>query len=182
MSNIEIERKYFINPNNIESILKKSVSMYQIKQGYLFNSKILTIRLRMRNRYCNNGQKLLDKEAFLTIKGKAKGFSVPEYEYKIPTFIAKFFLKICGTVIEKYRYIIYENSNTWELDIFKGNHKGLIVAEIELKSEDQEFSIPEWFGQYLEVSEDSRFRNAVLIGLSKNKVEELIKDTLEKLC
>lgn len=105
--------------------------------------------------------RLIDKKAFITIKGKTKGISRPEFEYEIPSKSAKDLLKTMskgGT--EKVRHKIRYKGNLWEVDVFRGDNKGLIVAEIELKHEFQQFEKPDWVRE--EVTDDSRYANANL--------------------
>ena len=89
------------------------------------------------------------------------GATRAEYEYPIPVSHAEELLKICdGPVLEKNRYAVDHNGLIWEVDEFLGENEGLIVAEVELKSEDQSFDRPEWVGQ--EVTDDPRYFNSNL--------------------
>ena len=84
-----------------------------------------------------------------------------EFEYHIPRGDAEQLLKFCeGCIIQKIRYTVLHEGLTWEIDEFLGDNKGLIVAEIELDSEDQVFEKPSWLGQ--EVTADSRYANSNL--------------------
>lgn len=145
---IEIERKFLLKNDNWKS---KADSGTVIKQGYLNASKERTVRVRV-----------YGEQGFLTIKGKTENISRAEFEYTIPLEEALELLKLCEKpLIEKVRYLYSEEGNTWEIDVFDGDNKGLEIAEIELKSEDQAFSIPEWLGE--EVSGDPRYFNSLLI-------------------
>ncbi len=84
-----------------------------------------------------------------------------EYEYEIPVSHAEELLKICdGPVLEKIRYVVGCNGLIWEVDEFLGENEGLVVAEVELRSEDQSFDRPDWVGQ--EVTTDPRYFNSNL--------------------
>ncbi len=144
-NNVEIERKFLVVGDGWKSQAKAK----PIRQGYLATGKGLTVRARQKG----------DK-AFLTIKAARDATSRYEFEYSIPVSDALQMLEtICPhPPIEKIRYIVEEDGNTWEIDVFEGANQGLIVAEIELKSADQAFNKPGWLGP--EVSDDIRFFNA----------------------
>jgi adenylate cyclase len=146
---IEIERKFLIKKDLWEKVAKDK-SNY-IKQGYLTTDPNLTIRVRLK-----------DQQAFLTIKGKTKGASRPEYEYEIPRADASELLDNFSTnSIAKTRYEIIDDGNLWEVDQFHGDNEGLIVAEIELQDENQKFSLPPWID--IEVTSDTRYYNSNLV-------------------
>ncbi|HEY8934325.1 MAG TPA: CYTH domain-containing protein [Cyclobacteriaceae bacterium] len=146
---IEIERKFLIKKDIWEKAAKDK-STY-IKQGYLTTDPNLTIRVRLK-----------DSQAFLTIKGKTKGASRPEYEYEIPQDDASELLdNFSTTSLEKTRYEIIVDGNLWEVDQFHGDNEGLIVAEIELQDENQKFSLPSWIDT--EVTSDARYYNSNLV-------------------
>jgi len=142
---IEIERKYLVKDG-----WKPSSNGNQIIQGYLTTDDEKTIRVRIKGG-C----------AFLTIKGKTVGISRSEFEYEIPVMDAKELLKLCGKqIIEKVRYEIEHLDVVIEVDVFKEKHDGLILAEIELESENQIIELPDWIGE--EVSMDSKYYNSNL--------------------
>jgi len=145
---IEIERKFLIDRDKIGTL----ENGHQIKQGYIQTIDHTTVRVRIR-----------DKDAFLTIKGKSKGATRLEFEYPIPLNDANEMLKkLCSTsVIDKTRYLVKHEEHVWEVDIFKGSNQGLIVAEIELESEDETFTLPNWITK--EVTDDKRYFNSNLI-------------------
>ncbi len=145
---VEIEYKFLIDETKLPT-LKNG---YTIKQGYIQTVDHTTVRIRIR-----------DKEAFLTIKGKSQGASRLEFEYPIPLSDAQEMLtNLChASLIEKTRYLVAHEGHTWEVDVFEGSNKGLLLAEIELESEDEAFALPEWIGQ--EVTEDTRYANSNLI-------------------
>ena len=142
---VEIERKFLVTGSGW-----RNGQVTRICQGYLNRDKERTVRVRL------EGEK-----ATLTIKGPNRGAARSEYEYPIPTDEAVELLKLCdGPLLEKNRYIVVCDNLTWEVDEFLGDNEGLVVAEVELKSEDQFFNRPEWVGQ--EVTADPRYFNSNL--------------------
>lgn len=103
-------------------------------------------------------------QGYLTIKGPADGLSRAEFEYPIPVADAKEMLDtLCvRPLIEKIRYRLPLGEVVWEIDEFKGENAGLIVAEVELASESQSVVLPEWTG--VEVSGQAKYYNASLVG------------------
>lgn len=149
---LEIERKYLVN--ELWHAPESGGEYY--RQGYLAESGATT-----RVRIVGGMGASSEKRAYLTIKGKTIGISRAEFEYQIPVEDAENMLKMSlYPPIEKIRYKIGIGGKIWEVDEFLGIHKGLIVAEIELKSEDEPFEKPEWLGE--EVSHDRRYSNASL--------------------
>lgn len=142
---VEIERKFLVTGEvPIEGDGAKII------QAYLSHDPERTIRVRVEN-----------ETATMTIKGRSKGLSRSEYEYGIPLDDGLEMLNMAvGSPIEKRRHRIAAPPFVWEVDIFDGANRGLIIAEIELESEDDQFAIPEWVGA--EVSDDSRYLNACL--------------------
>ncbi|MEI6892678.1 MAG: CYTH domain-containing protein [Pontiella sp.] len=144
---IEIERKFLVKNDSWKEVVRKSLSC---KQGYLISERKKTVRIRV-----------MGERAFLTIKGATDGVSRSEYEYEIPMVDAEAMLHLCSDVpIEKTRHYIEYGGMTWELDVFEAANAGLIVAEIELTSEEQPFELPPWAGD--EVSGDERYYNGCL--------------------
>ena len=141
---IEIERKFLIKEKPF-SIAKRSL---KINQGYIINEKSKVIRVREKG-----------DDYFLTIKGNNIGISRLEYDFPISKEDAKeLIFHFCKTtLIEKTRHYIKHKGHTWEVDEFHGKNNGLIVAEIELESEDEKFEIPDWVGE--EVTQDDRYYN-----------------------
>ena len=144
----EIERKYLINNDS----WREGTSGTTYRQGYLSTVKERTVRVRT-----------INEKGFLTIKGITIGASRVEFEYEIPSKDANEMLDdMCEKpIIEKSRYKISHAGLTWEVDEFAGVNQGLIVAEVELESEDQAIDMPPWAGE--EVSDDPRYFNANLI-------------------
>ena len=141
---IEIERKFLVKQSPCH-LAKKS---RHIKQGYIVHDQKQVIRVRKK-----------DRDYFLTIKGSNKGISRLEFEFPISKNDAEeLFLHFCQTaIIDKTRYYIDHEGHTWEVDEFHGANNGLIVAEIELVSEDEKFKIPEWAGK--EVTSNKKYYN-----------------------
>jgi adenylate cyclase len=144
----EIERKFLIKGDAWRSQAKGTF----YRQGYLNSAKERTVRIRT-----------IDDKAFLTIKGLTVGATRSEYEYEIPLADCNAMLDVLAEkpLIEKKRYKVPFEGLTWEIDEFFGDNAGLIVAEVELKSEAQAFKRPEWVGA--EVTADPRYFNSNLI-------------------
>ncbi|NLM10105.1 MAG: CYTH domain-containing protein [Clostridiaceae bacterium] len=144
----ETERKFLVKDLSFKKLSEGTL----FKQGYLSIDSKATVRVR-----------IVEDKAYLTIKGSSTGFSRPEYEYEIPLKDADEILKnLCiKPVIEKYRYKLEYKGFVWEIDEFLKENEGLIVAEIELKSEDQDFPKPDFIGD--EVTFDHRYRNSYLV-------------------
>lgn len=144
---IEIERKFLVKDDSWKDTVQKSLVC---KQGYLVSDRNSTVRIRV-----------MGDRAYLTIKGATYGLSRSEYEYEIPVIEAEGMLQFCADLpVEKTRHYILHDGMTWELDVFEAANTGLIMAEIELTSEDQDFAVPDWAGK--EVSGDERYYNGYL--------------------
>lgn len=145
---IEIERKFLVK-NKHWQLGTKGVEYHQ---GYLSTNSFRTVRVRLEG-----------KQGKLTIKGKKIGIAGDEFEYDIPSDDAKYLLEnLCKkNTIKKIRYRILYDNLIWEVDVFRGENKGLVLAEVELKKVNQKFNIPSWIGK--EVTHDRRFRNANLV-------------------
>lgn len=144
----EIERKFLVKGDFQGDVY----SAQRIVQGYICSCPGRTVRIRIRG-----------EEGFLTIKGASdeKGLSRYEFEQPIPLVDAEELLKLCEPgAIDKVRHLIRSGIHTWEVDVFHGANEGLVVAEIELASEDEPFDHPDWLGQ--EVSGDRRYYNSML--------------------
>ncbi|MCQ2232360.1 MAG: CYTH domain-containing protein [Paludibacteraceae bacterium] len=147
--NIEIERKFLVKNDD----WKRLAEPVYYRQAYLNEPKGNTVRVRVEG----------DK-AKLTIKGKANNISRIEIEYDIPMEDAQALFSLAKTPsVEKFRRKIPFGGNIWEVDEFLGDNQGLVVAEIELKSEDQPFEKPDWIGE--EVSHDRRYTNSNLANM-----------------
>ena len=146
---LEIERKFLV----AEGFKPSATIFFRISQGYLNSSPERTVRVRIKG----------DK-GFLTIKGLSSenGVSRYEWEKEIPVSEAADLLRLCEPgIIDKTRYIIEADGHTFEVDEFHGDNEGLILAEIELSSEDEVFTKPSWLGK--EVTGDARYYNSMLM-------------------
>ena len=145
---VEIERKFLLQGDAWRALGQPVL----LRQGYLSSAPERVVRVRV-----EGGQ------AVLTIKGRSEGATRGEWEYPIPLADAEHFLeRLCEQpIIEKYRRRIEFDGMTWEIDEFLGANAGLLVAEIELTSEEQAFPRPDWIAA--EVTHDARYYNANLI-------------------
>ena len=146
---IEIERKFLVNSNAFK---EESFKSTRIIQGFLNTDKERTVRVRLKG---NKG--------FLTVKGKStnEGLSRFEWEKEISKTDAEALLKLCEKgIIDKIRYEIKVGKHIFEVDEFMGDNKGLIIAEVELNSEDETFIKPEWLGK--EVTGQIQYYNSQL--------------------
>jgi adenylate cyclase len=140
---IEIERKFLVEKSKFERL----GTPYSIKQGYLATDQDRVIRIRTKN-----------EQAYITIKTSTNGITRKEFEYEIPYSDAIELFALCkGFPVIKTRWVSEFMGKTWEVDVFEEANEGLIVAEIELGSEDEKFSKPDWLAQ--EVSTDVRYFN-----------------------
>ena len=149
MKHIEIERKFLVESTAYKA---KAISKTRIAQGFLNTDPERTVRVRTRG----------DK-GFLTIKGKGNvsGTTRFEWEKEIPVEDAKLLLEICENhIIKKIRYEVPVENHIFEVDEFKGLHKGLVIAEVELKNENEVFKKPHWLGD--EVTGQVEYYNASL--------------------
>jgi adenylate cyclase len=144
----EIERKFLVRDNTFRSLAQGT----RYRQGYLSSTKERVVRVRT-----------IDDKGFLTIKGITTGATRAEYEYEIPVKEAEAMLDgLCEKpLIEKDRYKIAHKGLIWEIDEFFGENQGLILAEVELESEDQPYDKPEWITD--EVTGDPKYFNSNLI-------------------
>ncbi|MDX9882199.1 MAG: CYTH domain-containing protein [Prolixibacteraceae bacterium] len=143
---LEIERKFLV----IKEKMAIHVSGMYLCQAYLTDDPGRTVRIR-----------IAGEQAFLTIKGPVNSISRSEFEYPVPVSEAREIMKLAiFPPVEKTRYKIRHEDFWWELDIFHGSNEGLLLAELELDSEDQEITLPPWIGR--EVSGDPRYFNSYL--------------------
>lgn len=145
----EIERKFLLKNDSWRTEANEG-SM--IRQGYLAGTEKSSIRVRV------SGEK-----ANINIKSATLDVTRQEYEYAIPLSEANEILDtLCeGPLIEKTRYHVQHDDHVWEVDEFYGDNQGLVVAEIELNSADENFERPDWVGE--EVSDDTRYYNVCLV-------------------
>lgn len=145
---IEIERKFLVK-GEFRNLVEKSV---RIRQGYISSVPERSVRIRIMN-----------DRGFLAIKGEtnSSGKSRYEWETEIPVTEAEELLNICEPgLIEKTRHLVKYRKHIFEIDEFYGDNKGLILAEIELKSESENIEMPDWIGE--EVTGDPKYYNVML--------------------
>lgn len=144
---IEIERKFLVEGNSWRDDVERS---QRLDQGYI-RSEDATVRVRT-----------VDDAGYITLKGKTTNISRSEFEYEVPYEDAVAMLdEYCGDRrLSKTRHILTVGDHEWVIDEFDGRHDGLLLAEIELTAEDEEFVRPDW--AHLEVSDDPRFYNSNL--------------------
>jgi adenylate cyclase len=146
---LEIERKFLLHSDDWRGFASSRVLM---RQGYLSSGSRSSVRVRM-----------TDDQAWLNLKARRSGRTRLEYEYPIPHADADEILRyLCsGPLVEKYRHEImipgHGKVHVWEIDEFIGANAGLVVAEIELSSEEEAFDRPAWLGE--EVTDDERYYN-----------------------
>lgn len=145
----EIEYKFLIKNDQWRNQISGSIA---IRQAYIQTSRRLsTVRVRVAG-----------SQAWVTFKNSSTGITRDEYEYQIPVNDALEMLeKLCDTeLIVKTRYFVEHDGKHWVVDVFEGQNAGLILAEIELDSEDEKFSIPPWLGA--DITLDHRYSNFAL--------------------
>lgn len=145
----EIERKFLVANDVFFSMASRSVD---IEQGYLCTDPDSTVRVRIKG-----------DEAFITVKSRNYGATRNEWEYSIPVSDAREMMECCRGVIKKRRFLVPYDGLVWEVDVFGGRHSGLVVAEVEIGSEDVRLSLPPFVGE--EVTSDPRYYNSVLAGI-----------------
>jgi adenylate cyclase len=145
----EIERKFLVRGDAWRTASERRI---RIRQGYLVAEEERSARVR-----------LAEGRATLAIKGATRGASRSEYEYAIPVDDAESLLgQLClRPVIEKTRHLVEYAGRTWEVDEFHAENDGLLVAELELDSEDEDPALPDWVGA--EVTADPRYLNVNLV-------------------
>lgn len=145
----EIERKFLVLD---DSWRNEVISETRYQQGYLANQENASVRVRI-----GGGR------AYLNIKSATIGASRHEFEYEVPLADAEQMLEhvVSGPCIDKVRYEVRHGDHLWEIDVFHGDNEGLIVAEVELGSEDEAFAKPDWAGD--EVTGDPKYYNAMLV-------------------
>jgi adenylate cyclase len=151
---VEIERKFLPAGDGWRGLGEPTL----MRQGYLCSDPVRTVRVRIEG-----------ERAVITIKSKSIGATRGEWEYEIPVpDAAELLERLCEQpLVEKVRHRIGYKGHTWEVDEFLGENAGLVVAEIELGSEDEAFETPDWIGQ--EVTGDPRYYNSSLIRLPYSK-------------
>ena len=152
---LEIERKFLV----LGDFLPEVTSSSRIVQGYLASSPSASVRIR-----------IYGEKGYMTVKGcmSESGMSRFEWEKEISVDEAVSLLMLCGGgVIDKVRHIVPYHGHLFEVDVFAGDNEGLIIAEVELSSEDEAFEKPSWLGK--EVTGDIRYHNSILLRHPYNK-------------
>lgn len=153
---IEIERKFLV----VNDAWRSQAVGISYCQGYVAKTEEVTVRVR-----------IIGDKGFVTLKGKTKRYSRPEFEYPIPVDDAREMMRLwCTYVVEKNRYRIPVGNLVWEVDEFKGPNDGLVIAEVELEHSDQDVPLPPWVGT--EVSHQSQYFNS---SLARNPYSEWVR-------
>jgi len=140
---LEIERRFLVNKNDFILPNKKK----HIKQSYLLFDDNQVLRIRK-----------INNDFYLTYKYKKTNINRLEFEYRVPDDDGRKLLSLSKNfIIDKDRYYYKAGSHTWEIDVFYGENKGLIIAEIELDDENEKIQIPNWVDR--EISNDDRYLN-----------------------
>jgi len=144
----EIERKFLVVGDGWQRGSRRSLS---IRQAYLARPDATVVRVRIVD----------EREGFITIKSAPPGFIRSEFEYVIPVADALQLLRFrTGCVIKKRRHIVPAGGFNWEVDVFDGDHQGLVIAEVELADPDARLELPDWVGR--EVTGDPQYYNSNL--------------------
>jgi len=147
---LEIERKFLVDDTTGDAAWTNDAEAIGIRQGYLASGEHGVVRVRVAG-----------SRAFLTVKGPTRGITRSEFEYEVPMDDAETMLELCsGAVVTKTRYVVELHGRRWEVDVFDGANRGLVLAEVELESEDDSFERPDWLGR--EVSALKRYANSSL--------------------
>lgn len=158
---MEIERKFLVRSERFKEEAARAKGIegdagIYYRQGYIPTANGMTVRIR-----------IAGDRGFITLKDRAIGFSRHEFEYEVPKSEAEQMLELMciKPQIEKHRYVVpvalAETPLKWEVDVFHGDNDGLIVAEIEVPSEDTKIDLPDWIGE--EVTGDRRYNNSHLV-------------------
>jgi CYTH domain-containing protein len=140
---LEIERKFLVSHDDWKSL---STHSFHMRDGLVTHSDGRKVRVR-----------ICDREATLTVKGKEHGLARAEFEYAVPVSDAEEMLRMCEEDhLEKMRHVVPHAGVLWQVDVYEGTLRGIVIAEIELKSETQQFDRPDWIGR--EVTNDANYR------------------------
>lgn len=146
---LEIERKFLVRD---DSFKRQAYDSSRIKQGYICSERGRTVRVRIRG-----------SRGYLTIKGPSEngGLSRYEFEKEITLDEAEQLMRLCESgIIDKTRYLVRSGHHTFEVDEFYGDNEGLVMAEVELGSDDEPYEKPDFIGK--EVTGDRRYYNSQL--------------------
>ena len=153
----EIERKFLVSGDDWR---KRSGRAKEIQQAYLTLNERISLRVRIVGK----------SKAYLTIKSPLSRGSRLEFEYPIPFKDAGELMKLRkGRLIKKRRHLLRAGKRTIEIDVFKGDHRGLVIAEVELPTKRTKFIPPDWLGR--EVTEQKKYNNANLAQQSWKKTK-----------
>lgn len=145
----EIEYKFLVDKESWEKVEKPDPVL--IVQGYISKGVDSTVRVRIKG-----------NQGFLAVKGKSEGIRRSEFEYEIPVEEAESMIELFTEKhIRKFRYYVIVSGKKWEVDVFQGPLRGLVLAELEVESEDEIFEKPLWVTD--DVSTDPNYFNAVLV-------------------
>jgi adenylate cyclase len=145
----EIERKFLVRGNAWQDLATRQTP---IRQAYLASDSKASIRIRIKD----------NRTATLTIKSRPIDVRRLELEYPIPVLEAEALIQLRhGSVIEKKRFVVPWGDLAWEIDVFSGENAGLIIAEMELRHEDQPIDLPDWIGA--EVTGQRAYYNSALV-------------------
>jgi CYTH domain-containing protein len=147
---LEIERKFLVKDDSYKVM---AFSSSRIAQGYICSARGRTVRIRIR-----------DEKGYLTIKGPSDSAGLGRYEWEkeIPLEDARELMKLCEPgIIDKTRYLVQSVNHIFEVDEFYGDNEGLVIAEVELNSEDESYEKPVFVGE--EVTGDVRYYNSFLM-------------------
>ena len=142
---VEIERKFRVASAAWRQQTQRRI---MLRQGYLANTQRASVRVR-----------IAGDEGWLSVKSMTTGLSREEYEVRVPLADAQSMLdRLCeGALIEKWRHILVYQGSEWEIDEFLAENAGLVIAELELESEDAAFARPAWLGP--EITHEERYYN-----------------------
>jgi CYTH domain-containing protein len=154
----EIERKFLVRGDHWRDLVSEKLTL---RQAYVASMDDRSVRVRLTN----------DTVATLTMKiGRA--MTRDEFEYEIPVADAEELLgNAIGLVIEKIRYKVPFKGFVWEVDVFRGAHRGLVIAEVEMEDESDDPELPDWVGR--EVTGEYRYSNQALATQFEQEYDEL---------
>jgi adenylate cyclase len=145
---MEIERKFLVSTSSWRKHANRGKA---IRQAYLALTDTISLRVRI----------IGNAKAYLTIKSAQSETARSEFEYPIPLQDARALMKLrIGDLIEKQRHVVKAGKDQYAVDVFKGDHRGLVIAEIELATERTRFERPKWLGK--EITGEKRYYNASL--------------------
>ncbi len=162
---IEIERKFLVCGDDWRALAVRSMD---ISQSYLLRDDSVSVRVRV----------IDGMTSTLTLKSSKAGLKRQEFEYDIPLDDAEQMIDLCrGATIVKTRFIVPWRSLCWEVDVFRQQNAGLVLAEIELEHERQVVELPSWIGQ--EVTHDPRYYNRSLTKLPFRTWHDVIRERIK---